>query len=205
MPADFDARATRFTKSRLNRGTEKSGLSILLRDPRFQLPDVATKRRLIELIGHGSTTFGVQTFDLVMTPEPRPPITVLNVDGLFGELTLVEMKVTKKAIKNEALNGFFFGATERERAMAAALGEKYLFAFVVLTDDNEYGKPFAVLLPLVELERRTGQWRVQYQVSFRTDLTAQDVRAAHQLVFFGLESDLEIEPEGSSSGDVLGE
>ena len=26
---------------------------------------------------------------------------------------MVEMKVTKKPIKNEALNGFFFGATER--------------------------------------------------------------------------------------------
>jgi hypothetical protein len=149
--------------------------------------------------------FGIQTFDLVMTPAPRPPIDVQNVDRAFHELTLVEMKVTKKAIRNEALNGFFFGATERERAMAAALGEKYLFAFVVLTDKNEYGRPFVVLLPLAELERRTGQWRVQYQVSFRNDLTAQDVRDSHQLVLFGLESDLEIESADSSTDDAPSE
>ena len=42
--------------------------------------------------------------------------------------------------------------------MAVALGEKYRFAFVVLTDVNEYGRPFAVLLTLEELERRTRPW-----------------------------------------------
>ena len=149
-----------------NRSTEKSGLSILLRDPRFQMVDTATKRRIIESIGV-TATFGIQTFDLVMTPEPRPPITLATLESLFQELTMVEMKVTKKPIKNEALNGFFFGATERERAMATALGEKYRFAFVVLTDENEYGRPFAVLLTLDELERRTRPWRVQYQVELQ--------------------------------------
>ncbi len=157
MPADFDPRSTRFTKSKENRSTEKSGLSILLRDPRFQIVDTVTKRRIIELIGV-SGTFGIQTFDLVMTSQPREPVSLANIDRLFQELTLVEMKVTKKPIKNQALNGFFFGATERERAMATALGNKYLFAFVVLTTENEYRRPFAVLLALDELERRTRPW-----------------------------------------------
>ena len=204
MSADFDPRATRFTKSRENRSTERSGLSILLRDPRFQIVDTATKRRIIELIGV-SSTFGVQTFDLVMTPQPREPVTLANIDRLFPELTLVEMKVTKKPIRNQALNGFFFGATERKRAMATALGKKYLFAFVVLAAENEYRRPFAVLLPLDELERRTRPWRVQYQVNFRTDLTTEDVATTHQLVILGLESDLEVEAAGPSSGDALGE
>jgi hypothetical protein len=62
-----------------------------------------------------------------------------------------------------------------------------------------------VLLPLAELERRTGQWRVQHQVSFRNDLTAQDVRDLHQLVLFGLESDLEIESADSSTDDAPSE
>ena len=128
----------------------------------------------IELIGV-SGTFGIQTFDLVMTPRPREQVTLANIDRLFPELTLVEMKVTKKSIRNQALNGFFFGATERERAMATALGDKYLFAFVVLTAENEYRRPFAVLLALDELERRTRPWRVQYQVNFRTDLEIGDV------------------------------
>ena len=202
--SDFGPRQSRFTKSLQNRSTEKSGLSILLRDPRFQVVDTATKRRIIELIGV-STTFGIQTFDLVMTPDRRPPITLSTVEEHFAELTMVEMKVTKKPIKNEALNGFFFGATERERAMAETLGGKYRFAFVVLTDVNEYGRPFAVLLTLEELERRTRRpWRVQYQVSFRTDLTVDDVEASHQLVILGTELDLEVESPELSPEDTLG-
>ena len=204
MPADFDPRSTRFTKSKENRSTEKSGLRILLRDLRFQVVDTVTKRRIIELIGV-SGTFGIQTFDLVMTPQPCEPVTLANIDRLFPELTLVEMKVTKKPIRNQALNGFFFGATERERAMATALGDKYLFAFVVLAAGNEYGRPFAVLLTLGELERRTRPWRVQYQVNFRTDLTTEDVASSHQLVILGLESDLDVDTAGPSPSDVFGE
>lgn len=195
---------TRFTKSLQNRGTEKSGLSILLRDPRFQVVDTVMKRRIIELLG-SSATFGIQTFDLVMTPEPRPPITLATIDELFQELTMVEMKVTKKPIRNEALNGFFFGATERERAMATALGEKYRFAFVVLSEDNDHGRPFAVLLTLAEVERRTRPWRVQYQVNFRTDLAIDDADSSGQLVLLGSESDLEVPASAESPGDELGE
>jgi hypothetical protein len=204
MSADLDPRSSRFTKSKQNRSTEKSGLSILLRDPRFQVIDTSTKRRIIELIGV-SATFGIQTFDLVMTAQTRPPVTLATLDDLYSELTLVEMKVTKKPIRNEALNGFFFGATERERAMATALGEKYRFAFVVLADENEYGRPFAVLLTLDELERRTRPWRVQYQVNFRTDLTIDDVESSHQLVILGEESDLDLDEAEPSPDDALGE
>ncbi len=77
------------------------------------------------------------------------------------------------------MNGFFFGATERERAMATKLGDMYRFAFVVLTDVNDYETPFAVLLTLEELERRTRPWRVQYQVNFRTDIAVKDVEISH--------------------------
>ena len=194
---------SRFSKSLSNRQTERSGLGILLRDPRFQWVDTATRRRIIELIGT-STTFGIQTFDLVMTPVPHPSITAVNVADVFDELTLVEMKVTKKPIRDETLNGFFFGATERERAMATKLGDKYRFAFVVLNEENDHGKPFAVLLALPELERRTRPWRVQYQVNFRTDMAIGEVASLHQLVILGEESDLEREP-GPMLGDDLGQ
>ncbi len=99
------------------------------------------------------------------------------------------MKTTRKPIRDAALNGFFFGATERERAMARALGDRYRFAFVVLNDANVYGRPFAVLLPLDEVERRTREWRVQYQVSFRTDnVVGGDDQG--QLILLGTEADI---------------
>ena len=195
---------TRFTKNLQNRGTERSGLSILLRDPRFQVVDTITKRRIIELLG-SSATFGIQTFDLVMTPEPRPPITIASIDELFQELTMVEMKVTKKPIRNEGLNGFFFGATERERAMATALGDKYRFAFVVLSQGNDTVDPSLSSSASLKSKRRTRPWRVQYQVNFRTDLAIDDVDSSGQLVLLGLESDLDVPVSLESLSDDLGE
>ncbi|HZD80269.1 MAG TPA: hypothetical protein VE646_09550 [Actinomycetota bacterium] len=76
------------------------------------------------------------------------------------------MKTTRKRIRDESLLGFFFGATEREYDMARTLGDRYLFAFIVLNDTNDYGRSFAVLLPLDEVERRTQKRRIQYQVNF---------------------------------------
>jgi hypothetical protein len=54
--------------------------------------------------------------------------------------------------------------------MARTLGDRFLFAFVVLNKANDYGRPFAVLLTLDEVERRTQKRRIQYQVNFRSDL-----------------------------------
>lgn len=185
---------SKFAKSRLNRGVERHGLSVLLSDPRFQAPDLAAKRRIIELLGNagidGTGVFGHQTFDAVMTPTPRPPLTADTIEGFFDEVTLVEMKTTRKPIQDAALNGFFFGATEREQAMATALGDRYLFAFVVLNSDNAFGRPFAVLLPLEEVRRRTRPWRVQYQVNFRSDIEVPPEDDIHQVVVFGREADL---------------
>ena len=62
------ASESKFTKSRSNAGTEREGLSLLLTDPRFQVPNLATKRRILELIGT-TQAFGIQTFDAVMTAE----------------------------------------------------------------------------------------------------------------------------------------
>lgn len=129
-----------------------------LGDPRFQVVDLRTKRRILQLIGKPGS-FGTQTFDAVMTPEPVPQITLENVDVHFPTLRLVEMKTTRKKVRNERLEGFFFGATEREYEMARTLGDRYLFAFIVLNDANDYGRPFAVLLTLDEVQRRTGVQR----------------------------------------------
>ena len=173
---------SKFEKSGVNKRTEKEGVSLLLRDPRFQLVDLQTKRRILELIGV-TGAFGTQTFDLVMTPAPVAPITVENVEEHFPGLTLVEMKTTKGAVEDQALRGFFFGATEREYAMAKALGPRYCFAFVVLNQTNIFGKPFAVLLDLEEVEQRTRTRRIQYQVNFKTDIRAADTDEEHVIVF----------------------
>ena len=159
----------KFGKSLSNRRVENAGLRLLLMDPRFQAPDLQTKRRIVSLLPVAGE-FGVQTFDPVMTSEPNEPISAENVEGVMGDLRLVEMKTTKKPIRDEALNGFFFGATEREYAMAKALGDKYLFAFVVLNEKNTYGRRFFVLLTLDQIERRTRAKRIQYQVNFRSDI-----------------------------------
>jgi hypothetical protein len=173
---------SKFEKSGINTRTEKEGLSLLLRDARFQLVDLLTKRRILELIGI-TGAFGTQTFDLVFTSAVASRITLETVDEHFPTLTLVEMKTTKKAIVDQALRGFFFGATEREYAMAKALGPQYCFAFVVLNKTNVYGKPFAVLLNLEEVEQRTKARRVQYQVNFRSDILAEESSEEEVIVF----------------------
>jgi len=173
---------SKFERSGTNKRIEREGISLLLRDPRFQLVDLPIKRRILELIGT-TGAFGHQTFDLVMTSAPTAPITLESVDEVFPELTLVEMKTTKGAVIDQALRGFFFGATEREYAMARALGDRYCFAFVVLNGNNVFERPFAVFLTLDEVESRTRQKRVQYQVNFRTDTRVEDTSEEHVIVF----------------------
>jgi len=159
---------SKFTKSKSNRGTENAARAVLLSDARFQYVDGLTKLRILESLPV-TGAFGVQTFDLVMTPDPVEPITVANVDRFATDLRLIELKSTRKSIRNSDLNGFFFGATEREYTMAAALGDRYLFAFVVLSSANDYGRPFVVLLSLEQVEQRTRAKRKQFQVNFRAD------------------------------------
>ena len=53
-------RMSKFEKSGINTRTEKEGISLLLRDARFQLVDLLTKRRILDLIGI-TGAFGTQT------------------------------------------------------------------------------------------------------------------------------------------------
>ena len=165
-----EAVEAKFLKSLENKKTENIGLSFLQRDPRIQVISTVAKQAALDALGvEGS--FGPQTFDAVMTPEPVEPLSLDNVADHVEALTLLEMKTTKKPIKNANLNGFFFGATEREYELATHLGDRYRFAFVVLSENNDYGQFFAVLIPLREVARRTRARRVQYQVNFKTDIT----------------------------------
>jgi hypothetical protein len=198
---------TKFGKSRSNRRVENSGLALLLEDPRFQAPDRATKLRILESLPVRGN-FGIQTFDAVMSRVPVDPLSTQTVDQHVDRLRLVEMKTTRKPIRDQALNGFFFGATEREYEMARALGDRYLFAFVVLSADNLFGRPFFVLLTLDEVEHRTRSKRIQYQVNFRSDIVLDpdapgeagplEFRAAEDVARYGSDVDVAEQPDRTS-------
>ncbi len=154
-------------------GAETDGLAVLLQDRRMQAVDLQTKKRILQLL-YVSGAFKPQTFDAVMTHEPAPPLNVSNIEAHLDALTLVEMKTTRAPIRNRALNGFFFGATDKEFQMAKALRDRYVFAFVVLNEDNDYRRPFFVLLTLEQLHARTRTSRIQYQINFRSDMPLDD-------------------------------
>ena len=103
---------SKFLKSGRNRRTENSGLAVLLRDPRFQVVDRSLKPILLEALGAPGSP--IQAFDAVMTESPTEPITALNLRSHLHQLRLVEMKTTQKSIKDDRLEGFFFGVTESE-------------------------------------------------------------------------------------------
>jgi hypothetical protein len=157
-------------KSARNRVTEKAGLVVLLADPRFQAPDTATKKELLKHFGLGEdiAQYGAQSFDAVYSDETLPTLTEGNIGAFAKQLRLVEMKTTKKPIGDSALAGFFFGATEREYALASRLGDRFRFAFVVLNNANTYGRPFARLVSHAELEAMTHAKRVQFQVNLKS-------------------------------------
>ena len=162
-------------KSKRNRVVEKAGLhDVLLKDPRFQAPTTETKKAILKGLGLGDTKlYGPQSFDAIMLPQPTEPIDVSTLPRYLDQIILVEMKTTKKPIKDASLAGFFFGATQREYDLAAKLGDRFRFAFVVLNSANIYSKPFAVLLTLQELEHRTRTKRIQYQVNLWNTKDAQ--------------------------------
>ena len=162
-------------KSKRNRIVEKAGLQdVLLKDLRFQAPTTETKKAILKGLGLGDTKlYGPQSFDAIMLPQPTEPIDGSSLPRILDQIILVEMKTTKKPINDGSLAGFFFGATQREYDLAAKLGDRFRFAFVVLNSANIYGKPFAVLLTLQELEHRTRTKRIQYQVNLWNAKDAQ--------------------------------
>lgn len=147
---------------------EKQGHTLLLRDGRFQKVDNKCKTTILDLLGvDRSQGYGPKSFDLVMTSSPVEPLDDSNVDRFIDDLSLIELKTTKGAIKNERLGGFFFGVTENEYRLAAKLGNRFLFGFVVVNVLNDFGSPFAVLRTLEQVKAQTHRQRTQFQVDLR--------------------------------------
>lgn len=176
MPTPEGGQDRKFTKSKSNQGVQRTGRDLLLLDPRFQDLSLDIKKAMLQLIPQRQG-FGTNSFDLVMKPTGTPEITLANLEEHWPKLRLVEMKATMKPIRDPALNQFFFGATANEIRMAEALGDRYLFAFVVLNNNNVFGRPFSRLLTLTELREMTRPWRTQYQVNFRSDNSGEGLVA----------------------------
>jgi len=159
------SREASYGKTKLNNAKEDSALSVMLKhDAAFQRPSSATRKKILELLG--LSMFSPRAFDLIQTDVPLPTLTPENVGQHIDAIRLIEVKATKKAIPDENLHGFFFGATQNEYELAARLGERYKFAFVVLAPSQDK-PPFFVLLTLDEVEAKTSKRRVQYQVNLR--------------------------------------
>lgn len=164
----------KFLKSGLNQGTERTAHGFVLGDKRFQKPDSRTKAKILKALHPGAGDWTQHTFDLVMTSAESEAITEVNADKHIDDIKVVEVKATRKAIRNTALNGFFFGSTDRQYLLARALGDRHRYAFVVMNRDNDYRREFFVLLTLAQVEEKTRSKRLQYQVNFRSDMEPTD-------------------------------
>jgi len=164
----------KFLKSGLNLGTERRATDLVLDDKRFQKPSSALKSKILKGIHPDIGDWSQKTFDLIMTSTACDRVTEANVMTLLSDIRVVEVKTTRKPIRNVALNNFFFGSTERQYQLARALGDSHRYAFAVLNSDNDYGRPFFVLLTLEQVERKTRTKRLQYQVNFRSDMQPDD-------------------------------
>ncbi len=161
-------------KSKSNRVVENEGIAVLLRDTRFQSPSTNLKKAILSQMGlGGSKEYGPRSFDAIMVPNAGFVVEEGNLADNLNDIILVEMKTTRKPIKDANLHGFFFGATEREFNLAEKLGDRYRFAFVVLNSDNVFEKPFAVLLSLEELKPRVKSDRVQRQINLYGERSAK--------------------------------
>jgi hypothetical protein len=138
-----------------NNKTESEALAFLIRSNQSFVPLDKERRREIMECFRLDKSF-TRAFDLILRSD-----NLVNISQLtFDDITLVELKTTKKKLPNNP-QGFFFGATENEFKLARTLGEKYKFCFVSLHPESmSY-----VLLSLTELEKLIRTNRTQYQIN----------------------------------------
>lgn len=157
-----------YEKTFSNLDTELRAKDVLLQsDDNFHDVALPVKKRILEHLGFEGR-LPTTSFDLVWTTDRLDELTLDNLAEHIDSLVLVELKATKNKhgkVRDESLRGFFFGATENEFTIARRLGERYRFAFVVLSDNNDFGRPFYVNLTLEELEKRIRTKRKQYQIN----------------------------------------
>lgn len=149
-----------FTITLANNRTEKAGIEYLTANTTgYFYVDNATRKRILELLSMPAKY--VRAFDMVFIPRfEGQALTEQFIETHIDEITLIELKVTRKYLP-ENPKGFFFGATQNEFDFGQLLGEKFRFCFVSL---HELGSSH-VLLTIAELEAIIRTRRVQYQIN----------------------------------------
>lgn len=144
-----------------NNNTEKEAIRFLIEsDPSFIEPDKSSRKEILKYFGLSSKY--MRAFDLIQVDghTNHEEEFILNSQD---KITLIEIKSTKKKLKNNPY-GFFFGATENEFSIADQLGDNYKFCFVCLHPETKN----YVTLTGNELENITRNKRVQYQINIQT-------------------------------------
>lgn len=118
--ADFLAE---YASARVNRAAEE----FLLRDDRFQRPDGATKKAVLQALGlRPDGPWSHQAFDLIRTTEPAEPLTPSNVAEHAATLELVEVKGTRATKSEESDSaGALTGARHRDILTRSELQERF--------------------------------------------------------------------------------
>jgi hypothetical protein len=141
-----------------NNKTEKEGIGYLTDiDNRFIYPDKETRKKMLKLL-NVSQKYN-RTFDLIFIEKVSYEKGEILIDNLL-DITLIELKTTKKSLPNNPI-GFFFGATENEFDLAELLGDQYKFCFICLHPECTSYK----LLTLSELNDIIKTKRIQYQIN----------------------------------------
>lgn len=141
-----------------NNQTENEAIAfVMAKDPHFLNPDKASRKRIMEALGLDKGFS--RAFDLVLIKDQTSKSNDMAV-GHPKDITLVELKTTRKKLPNNP-RGFFFGATKNEFDLAEKLGPRYKFCFVSLHPKSRSYK----LLNLLELKSLIRTQRVQYQIN----------------------------------------
>ena len=143
-----------------NNLTEKEGIDYLLsKDGLLRNPTKESRKVLLNLLDIPNSFS--RAFDLILLPGTKQHTSEITVESR-NEITLVELKTTKKKLSNNP-NGFFFGATENEFELARLMGDRFLFCFVCLHPESLSYR----YMKLSEVEDMTRTKRVQYQINFK--------------------------------------
>ena len=152
------ASAHSYGGTKKNNKTEYEAIAYLLKcDPRYNHLDKEGRKRVMEVLGLDKRF--LRAFDLVLVKGWTDKDSLLSLTDK-EDITLVELKTTKKHLPNNP-SGFFFGATENEFKLAELMGDRYKFCFISLHPDS----CSHALLTLQELEKRMKAKRVQYQIN----------------------------------------
>lgn len=149
-----------FTITLANNKLEKDGIEYMKAHATgYFSVDNRERKHILDLVGQPHKY--ARAFDMIYVPRfDGTIVTQETIDTHIDEITLIELKVTRKYLP-ENPKGFFFGATQNEFDFGELLGNKFRFCFVSLHERGSSHK----LLSIAELEAIIRTRRIQYQIN----------------------------------------